>query len=97
MTFVSLLSLLIGLAYLVTAFVLFHNVMPVWRAVNRFAALCAWALGLATGWFGTVLLAEALHYGPQVEARLLGHLLMLLGLWLGIAAQLHLNRKGVGL
>jgi apolipoprotein N-acyltransferase len=93
MTIIEILSLIIGLAYLLTAFVLFQKVMPCWREINRAAALCAWALGLATGWFGTVLLAESLHFGPQIQARLAGHLLMLLGLWCGIAAQLHFGHR----
>ena len=98
MSFIPFLSIVIGHAYLLTALVLFHRVMPQWRDINRFAALCVWALGLATGWFGTILIAEGLHYGDPPEVRLGAHSLMLIGLWLGIAAQVHFghhtNTKG---
>lgn len=87
----QLLSVITGLAYTVTSLILFHCIMPRWRRVSRIAALCVWLLGLGSGWFGTLMLAEVFRIGPHIEARLLGHVLMLLGLWLGISAQLHLS------
>lgn len=84
----TILLLIMGVAQLGLAFMVFHRIVPVTLEASKASAARTWAFGLALVLFGVSNVAQGLGYAVQGHAQLAGQLCLVLAaiLW---AERLH--------